>query len=288
MKKYVLLLTILVSIAGLSGNGFSQCPGTYLGIQKPILDILNTKNHPVLEDGTYLAVIISTYGTPGDLMNGLKRIYAQNITNSQFGGDVLEMGLTPTIRTYSGDFMGLEEFEGQSGKYEVTIERIQRSNSPYLPSPYKCSTDPIEDNLVPLPVPQNLKVSFKSGATTPTLRFDPVPGFLSDSSQWYEIRIYDKDYTRIIYSVKIGTRWCGSSNGNPVPCSKMGSNPSVTYDDSRSVSAQTFEDLVPGEEYIFRATLMKVLPVPFGSTLCSSRPCNVMEATNFMRFKVPE
>ncbi len=202
MKKYVLLLTILVSIVGWSGNGFSQtpggCPGTYLGIQKPILDIVNTKNNPSLGDGSYFAVIISTFGTPGDLMNGLKRIYAQNITNSQIDVDFLEMGLTPTIRTYSGDFTGLEEFKGQSGMYEVTIERIQRSNSPYLPSPYKCYTDPIEDDLIPLPVPENLKVSFKSGATTPTLSFDPVPGVPSDSSQWYEIRIYDKNYTRLI------------------------------------------------------------------------------------------
>jgi len=309
MKKYLLLLTILVSIVGWSGNGFSQCPSNNLGIAKPAVAILNTKNHPVLGNGTFFAVDIFTYGYPGSLMNGLERINAQNIDNSQFDGDVLELGLTPNVRNLTPDFGGAEEFKGQSGTYEVEIWRSTSvqpplqplpqpcpfpPNCPPAPIPYTppfiCSTDPIDSGLIPLPVPKNLKVSFKSGATTPTLSFDPVFGFLSEGpegSQWYEIRIYDKNYTRRIYAVKIGIGFCGSSNNSPLPCSAPGSNPSVTYDDYRSINQQTLEELVPGEEYIFRADLDKELR-PVGSTLCSSPQCTMIQSLNFKRFKVPK
>jgi len=288
MKKYILLLTILFSIAGWSGNGFSQCPQNTLAIQKPVVAILNTKNHPVVGSGTFFAVDIFTYGNPGPLMNGLQRISAQNIDNPQFDGDVLELGLTPNVRNLTPDFGGAEEFKGQSGTYAVTIERIERSTN--LPYTLTCYTDPIPDDLIPLPVPKNLKVSFKSGATTPTFSFDPVFGFLSEGpegSEWYEIRIYDKNYSRRIYAVKIGIGFCGSSNNNPLPCSVPGSNPSVTYDDYRSINGQTFEELVPGEEYIFRADLDKELH-PVGSTLCSSPQCTMIQSLNFKRFKVPK
>ena len=287
MKKYGLLLTILVSIAAWSGNGLSQCPPNNLGIQKPTVNIINTKNHPDLGNGTYFAGLLFTMNAPRELMNGLQRISAQNINNSQIDGDVFEFGLTPRLRSLTAEFSGYEGFKGQSGTYAVTIERTNRPGaSPYLESPFTCYADPIEDGLIPLPVPKNLKVSFKSGATTPTLSFDPVGGFLSDGSEWYEIRIYDKDYTRRIYAVKIGIGYCGSANGNRIPCSIYGTNPSVTYDDHRSVNGQTFEDLVPGEEYIFRAELNKELPI--GSELCSSLQCNGISAQNFKRFKVPK
>lgn len=288
MKTYVLLLTILVSIAGWSGNGFSQCPNS-VNIVKPVVTILNTKNHPDLGNGTYFLVDIIVGGSPGPLMNGLQRISAENIDNSQFEGDVLEFGLTPSVRNITPGFGGYEKFKGQSGTYAVTIERTNRPNlSPYLPSPFTCNADPIIDDLIPLAVPKNLKVSFKSGATTPTLSFDPVGGFPSDSSEWYNIRIYDKDYSRRIYAVTIGTGWCGSYNSILAPCSIVGNNPSVTYDDYRSMIGQTFEDLVPGEEYIFRADLMKELRFPFGSAYCSSAQCNITQASNFKRFKVPK
>jgi len=286
MKKYLLLLTILVAIAGWSGNGLSQCPSNSLGILKPYVDIINTNNHPILGNGSYFAVGLYIFGNPGAISNGLERIYAQNITNSQIEGDVLEFRLTPNISAHTPFFWGWEEFKGQSGTYAVTIERFQRENSPSLPSPFTCHTDPIGDDLIPLPVPKNLNVSFKSGATTPTLSFDPVRGFPSDSSEWYEIRIYDKDYTRRIYAVKIGRGSCGSSSGKSLPCSIEGKNPRVTFPNYRSQYSQTYEDLVPGEEYIFRAQLTKELP--FGSTLCSSLACTMMESMNFIRFKVPD
>jgi hypothetical protein len=221
-------------------------------------------------------------------MNGLQRISAQNISNPQFDGDVIEFGLTPSVLALSPSFGGYEEFKGQSGTYAVTIERFQRPNAPYLPSPFTCNADPIKDDLIPLPVPKNLKVSFKSGATTPTLSFDPVGGFPSDSSEWYNIRIYDKDYSRRIYTVSIGTGSCGSYSNTFAPCSIVGNNPSVTYDDHRSIIGQTFEDLIPGEEYIFRADLMKELRFPFDSTVCSSAQCNITQASNFKKFKVPK
>ena len=264
------------------------CPPNYLGIQKPTVGIVTYENSPIIANGTYIVLDFSTFNPLNPLMNGLKRISANNITNSQNDGHVYEFDLTPNVRNFGVYFYSFNEFDGQYGMYEVTMERIERStNVPYpLQSPFTCYTDPIADGLIPLPVPRNLQDSFKSGATTPTLSFDRVRDFPSDSSEWYEIRIYDKDYTRRIYSAKIGTGWCGSSNGNPVPCSIVGSKPRVKYDDYRSVASQTYEDLVPGEEYIFRAELNKVL-LPSGSTYCSPL-CNLLQAINFITFKVPQ
>jgi hypothetical protein len=274
MKKYILLLTILVSIAGWSGNGFCQtpilgCPKNDLNIPKQAVGIQSVRNDPILANGTYFAVAIYSEN-PTWLMNGLERIYTQN-TDSDIDGHVYEFELTPTLRGIIGEFSILKKFEGQYGMYAVTIERIERSTN--VPYSLTCYTDPIEDDLIPLPVPKNLKVSFKSGATTPTLSFDPVGGFPSDSDKWYEIRIYDKDYTRRIYSVKIGT----GDNCGSAPCSKKDDDPSVTYPAYRSVWGQTYEDLVPGEEYIFRADLMKELQ---GGPM--------IQGTNFKSFKVPK
>ena len=281
MKKYILLLTILCSIAAWSGNGFSQTPGcdtNTLGIQKPSVSILSTKHHPDLGNGTYFLVGIFTSQNPIPLMNGLARISAQNITNSQIDGHVYEFDLTPTLRNFGGEFDSGEEFKGQYGMYEVTIDRWVIPQPPSLPflQPITCRADSIDPNLTPLSVPEKLKVSFESGPTTPTLSFDPVSGFPSTQNEWYEIRIYDKDYTRRIYKVAIGMgEWCGYQQ-----CSKTDSMPSVTFPNSRR-GGQTYEDLVPGEEYLFRGDLFKQLP---GGP---PQP-NTLQSSNFKSFKIPK
>ena len=53
-------------------------------------------------------------------------------------------------------------------------------------------TGEICPNLIYLPTPQNIRVSFERGITTPTLGFDPA----DDPEFYYQIGIFDKDYSR--------------------------------------------------------------------------------------------
>jgi len=202
-------------------------------------------------------------GNPVQAMNGLVEISAQNIVPTDEG--IYEFDLTPTIRNLSGEWLSFRYFTGQNGTYEVTFERFSQT--------FSCYTDPIAPNLTPLPVPEKLKVSFENGPTTPTLSFDPVGWVPDEGGEWYQIRIYDKDYTRRIYSVSICT---GDSR-----CSKKDLVPTVTFPNNR-FGSQTYEDLVPGEEYLFRAEFLKELP---GNPTPQR---NLLLGTNFKSFKVPK
>jgi len=279
MKKYVLLLTILVSIAGWSGNGFCQtapapgCPPNDLGILKPVAGILNVRNSPTGQNGTFFTIAILAQNPIG-LLNGLETISAKN-TDRLIDDHVYEFELTPTLRNNIGEWGSRpHNFEGQFGMYEVTIERWPYV-SPQPPTPFTCYTDPMDQNLLPLPVPENLMVSFKSGATTPRLSFDRVRGFPSEPGERYLIRIFDKDYSRCIYRVTI----CDPSLTETV-CSKPDRIPSATFPNNRTAGSQTHEDLVPGEWYIFRADLWK-------DDLSGTPMRNLSQGSNFKWFKVP-
>jgi hypothetical protein len=281
MKKYVLLLMILVSIAGWSGNGFCQtppylgCPQNDLGILKPVAGILNVRNSPTGENGTFFTIAILAQN-PGGLLNGLERISAKNYTNPNIDDYVYEFELTPTLRNHIGEWGSRpHNFEDQFGMYEVTIER-RPDASPSLSAPFTCYTDPMDQNLLPLPVPEKLKVSFKNGPTKPTLSFDPVGWVPSAPGERYLIRIFDKDYSRCIYRVTI----CDPSLAETV-CSKPDRIPSATFPNNRAAGSQTHEDLVPGEWYIFRADLWK-------DDLSGTPMRNLSQGSNFKWFKVPK
>jgi len=275
MKKYVLLTIILILIAGWLGDGFCQqepgCPSNGLGILKPVAGILNVRNSPTGQNGTFFTIAILAQN-PGGLLNGLETISAKN-TDRLIDDHVYEFDLTPTLRNNIGEWGSRPyNFEGQFGKYEGTIERWPDA-SPSLPTPFTCYTDPMDQNLLPLPVPKKLKVSFKNGPTKPTLSFDPVGWVPSAPGERYLIRIFDKDYSRCIYRVTI----CDPSVGD---CSKTDGIPSATFPDNRAGS-ETHEDLVPGEWYIFRADLWK-------SALSGTPMRNLSQGSNFKWFKVPE
>jgi hypothetical protein len=203
-------------------------------------------------------------------MNGLIEVSA-SIDNDDY-----EFSLEPTVRNFNGEWRAISDFTGQSGAYEVTFKR-----DPILPAildTITCYTDAIPPNLTPLPVPKNLRVSFKEDPTQPTLSFDSVddPRVHFD---FYVIRIYDKDYSRRIYDVKI-----------PRYIDHVPQVPMVTFsNENRSSSGQTHEALVPGERYLFRADLWKNL-----MSSCSpspSNPCpqnNLLLGTNFKSFEVPK
>jgi hypothetical protein len=279
MKKYISLLTILVSIAGWSGNGFCQilpgCPPNDLGIWKPAASIFNVRNSPTGENGTFFVIGILAEN-PGGLLNGLETISAKN-TDPFIDDHVYEFNLTPTLRNHIGEWDSRPyNFEGQFGMYEVTIERWPYA-SPSPPTPFKCYTDPMDQNLLPLPVPEKLKVSFQNGPTTPTLSFDPVGWVPSAPGERYLIRIFDKDYSRCIYRVTI----CHPSLAETV-CSKPDRIPSATFPNNRAAGSQTHEDLVPGEWYIFRADLWK-------DDFSGGPPMrNLSQASNFKWFRVPK
>lgn len=239
MKKSVILIgLVLLFMGGLwIDQGFCW--------DKPYAMILNMKNHPSqMKNGTYFMIDLGTANIK-ELM-GVKKITARNVEGVD--DKVYEFPLTPITRNLYCELYNLEDqFTSQSGTYEVKIERVD--------STILKQTDPIPPGVTPLPIPDHLKVSFVGGPT-PTLSFDPVgiPG------AYYTIRIFDQDYSRVIY------------RSQPL------SSPIVMFPQGRNRC--TFEDLVPGETYIFRAEIIK--PV-------SSDPLfpNVLIGINFVSFKMP-
>ena len=253
MKKliYIFLSVILI----LTGLWISDGQCQFID-NKAYFTILNTNRHPEVGSGTFFVIsIISSMNAN----SGVKKITAQN-SNPGFDNNVYEFSLTPTIRDYSYAWMGYEEFSEQKGIYVVDVERVGQSGSTthqYL------NTDEVTEGLVPLPIPRNLRVSFEKGHTTPTLSFDPISGVDFD---YYEIRIYDRDYSRRIYRTRI------LADGEP----------KVTFPDYR-IGGQTAEELVPGEKYIFRAEIWKCLYPPSQNGICS-----LLQSTNFKVFKIPK
>lgn len=253
MKKliYIFLLVILISTGAWIGDGECQ-----FFDNKAYFTILNANKHPQLGSGTFFVISIISLS---NVMNGVKKITAQNSIPG-LDNNVYEFSLTPTIRHFSCEWTGYEEFSEQKGFYVVDVERVDQSGNTthqYL------NTDQVLEGLVPLPIARNLRVSFQKGSTNPTLSFDPISEVDFD---FYEIRIYDKDYSRRIYRTQI------PATGEP----------KVTFPASR-IGGQTAEELVPGEQYIFRADLWKRLYPPSPNGIYS-----LLQSSNFKIFKIPK
>lgn len=251
MKKliYIFLSVILILTGVWISDG--QCQ-QFFG-NKALVAILNANHHPVYGSGTFFLI-----GILSDInqMNGVKKITAEN-SNPNVDNNVYEFSLTPSIRNFNYEWdSDKEEFSGQHGTYKVTVEKGDGS-SVTLP------TDNIPEGLIPLPIPKNLRVSFEEGPTNPTLSFDPVTGVDFDL---YDIRIFDKDFSRRIYRTKIFA----------------GEEPRITFPASR-FGGQTAEELVPGEKYIFKVDIWKILN---GDRNCGM--CSLLQSSNFKVFKIPE
>jgi len=278
MKKmtFIVLGVTLVFAVAWSSEGLCQCaPDTAIQFGQPNVIIRNLKNSPVLGDGIFFIIGVSSTAPVQETMSGLVEISAQNLENPDEG--IYEFDLTPNLRTMYTEWMSPRYFTGQSGTYELTIKQcmFETSDSCTLQTA-SCQTDRMPPNLPPLPVPKTLKVSFKSGPTTPTLSFDPAGWVPNGEGEFYRIAIYDKDYTRRIYNVTI----CKHDYGT---FCRINSNvPSVTFPDSRG-PASTGENLVPGEEYVFMVDLIKELP-----QITTGRRRNALLGTNYKLFKVPE
>ena len=277
MKKmaFVVLGVTLVFAVAWSSDGLCQCDsGTGIQIGQPNVYIRNLKNSPILGDGTFFGIAVDS-NDPAQAMSGLVEISAQNLENPD--ESIYEFDLTPTLRTMYAEWSSQRYFTGQGGIYELTIKQcmFETPDSCTLQTA-SCQTDRMPPNLPPLPVPKNLKVSFKSGPTTPTLSFDPA-GWVPDAEgEFYRIAIYDKDYTRRIYNVRI----CKHNYGT---FCRINSNvPSVTFPDYRG-PASTGENLVPGEEYLFMVDLIKELP-----QITPGLRRNALLGTNYKFFTVPE
>ena len=80
-------------------------------------------------------------------------------------------------------------------------------------------------------------------------------------------------HTRRVYSVAICT--------GDTRCTKQDLVPSVTFPNSR-FGGQTYEELIPGEEYLFRVDLWMELP---GS---ATPQRNLLLGTNYESFVVPK
>ena len=243
-KLYILLPLVLILTGVCASDGLCQFG------RNPYVMILNHKNHPERKSG----ISFSTLVTSPNIwqMNSVKRITATN-TDQNIDDKVYEISLNQYTRNLQvGEYANFgDEFTGQYGTYVVTVEYGDGRLA-------TAETNPLPPDLIPLPVPQNLRVSFEKGSTAPRLSVDPVaPGIDFDV---YDFRIFDKDYKRRIYRTIISSS----------------DVPEVTFPENRYL-AQTAEELVPGETYIFRVDIMKTIP---GSS-------NILDGQNFIKFKVP-
>jgi hypothetical protein len=251
MKRQVFLaLAILLALVlTWTDNGSCQFTNNKAGIY-----ILSTRNSPTLGNGTFFAIYLhsSNIGT----VKGVKKITAyKNHINPKFS---YEISLTAITHSLSCEWYSISEFIGQFGTYVVKVER-EGSPDQYL------YTDELPRDLIPLPTPENLRVSFQSGATTPTLSFDPVDPEVVDFD-YYEFRIYDKNYSRRIY---VAERYPNEET-------------KVTFPNGRILNRSTAEDLIPGETYIFRADIYKELTYPW------VYPINALVGHSSIYFKVPD
>jgi len=249
MKRQVFLAlaVLLVLVLTWTDNGSCQFTNDKAGIW-----IASTRNHPILRNGTFFEIFVHSSNI--STVQRIKKITALNV-DSNIDPNSYEISLTAITRNLSCEWYSVSEFIGQFGTYVVKVER-EGSPDQYL------YTDELPEGLIPLPTPENLRVRFESGATTPTLSFDPVdPGVVD--FDYYSLRIYDKDYSRRIYVAE----------------RSRNEEPKVTFPEGRVRS--TAEDLIPGETYIFRADIYKELTYPW------VYPINGLVGQSSIYFKVP-
>ena len=254
MKKLIYIFVSVILI--LTGTWISDGQCQFID-NKAYFTILNTNHHPLYGNGTFFLISIISLTHES---KGVKKITAKN-SNPGLDNDVYEFSLTPMTRHFSYEWSNYEEeFSEQKGIYVVDVEKPGQSGTTIHQYLY---TDVVSEGLVPLPIPRNLRVSFEKGHTTPILSFEPISGVDFD---FYDIRIYDRDYSRRIYRTVI------LANGEP----------KVTFPASR-MFGQTAEELVPGEQYIFRADILKGLYPQSQSGIYSA-----LQSTNFKVFKIPK
>lgn len=249
MKRqiFALLGVILILTVALMRDGLcQQCQPAFY---KPYIQIVNVKHHPTLGNGTFF--YIDAQSIYANAMNNVKKMTAVN-ADSSIDGTVYEFPLTPTTRLMVGDYQSINEFTGQYGQYVVTVEKSDGST-------VTLNCDFLPQDFILIPHPTNLRVTFESGPTTPTFSLDPAPPDVDFNL--YGIRIYDKDFSRIIYRTSIPS----------------GVQPTVTFPYNRA-GPQTAEDFIPGETYIFNASIVKYLP---GNS-------NLVSGTTFISFKIPK
>jgi len=233
MKRRFLFISGMIFVLAVAWTNNGLCQGC--GPFNPWVLIVNAKHHPLYGNGIHFVPYLTA--TDVTLMKVLKKITASNIDTDSDDTTVYQISLTPDVSggNCSWSSSGLK-FTGQQGIYEFKIEK---SNVPLI----RCQAGEIPlDPPIP-PIPQNLRVTFENGSTKPTLSFDPIDTTQTDFDL-YRIRIFDKDYTRRIYSTEIGKF----------------NVPIATFPENRDYTGQTPEDLVPGEKYIFRADIWKILP----------------------------
>jgi hypothetical protein len=250
VKKIVFISVCL--ILALTGVWIKESECQFLD---PQIVILSYKNHPIYKNGHYFLILL--YSTNTFTTLGLKNIFASNI-NPNEDPQIYEYPLSPEMRNIYLQFAKWYEFTDQKGIYKVTIQRDRKDDEEryanYLPP-----------GLTLLPTPENLHISFESGNTTPTFSFDPVDPGVEITN--YEIRIFDKDFSRRIYAVYLNS-------------------PSATFPEGRCIEVNgqcnyrsTAEDLIPGETYIFGAYINKKIP-PDNN--------NLLQGGNFKTFKIPK
>jgi hypothetical protein len=217
----------------------------------PMVGLANFKHNPIVGNQLQFTIVLSSVDTRA--LWGVKKITAVNTLDST---DAYTFPLTPSTQALTWDLVATGKFNNQQGQYQVTIEK-----QGVLPTVLTTSPMP---QVVPYPTPRNLRVSFESGIETPTLSFDPIPDFTPDgTTTFYQIRVYDKHYTRLIY------RMPGLVNPEVVFLSGTG----CPGPGCRS----TAEDLIPGESYIFRADVTE-----------RHGPLNFNAASSFISFKIPK
>jgi hypothetical protein len=248
MKRntFLVSMALLFTMAWIN-DGLCQLPSF-----TPIVGLANLKHNPIVGNQLQFTIVLTTNSLSA--LWGVKRIKAVNATDPT---DAYEFSLAPSTQHLTCDLVATGNFNNQHGVYNIIID-------PPPPGPLTTSEFPL--GVVPYPTPRKLRVSFESGLLTPTLSFDPIPDFvLNDppTTKYYQIRIYDRDYTRLIY------------RSPPL------SVPEVIFPDGRVCPGlncrSTAEDLILGERYIFRADVTERLG-----------PLNFNSASSFVSFKVPK
>jgi len=235
MKRKIVILVVVTFLFSTFWISDGSCQ---FNPNFPIVGLVNYSGHPFYQN--QLNFIILLYSQNANILFGMKKITAEN-TNLAIDPTLYELPLSPYTYPLLLEWHRTSEFNNQYGTYKVTIERAG------LPPQTIISPFAFPQGVVPYPTPKHLRVSFENGLGTPTLSFDPIPGFVPDgTNKFYQIRIYDEDYTRLIYRVR-GLL-----------------TPQTTFPDGRGcpgLSCQsTAEDLIPGEKYLFRADVWENLP----------------------------